>query len=95
MPLEPLTQSTEETPQGPLTLRVYPGKDCQGSLCTLDDGKTLAYTGGEFVRVNFSCEITSARTCLCMSESTRARFVRGGIKSSGDLRMGLGATGHR
>ena len=58
LPLQPLVQSTEETPQGPLTLRVYPGKDCQGSLY-LDDGKTLAYTRGEFLRVAFSCEITS------------------------------------
>ncbi|MGC2770031.1 MAG: glycoside hydrolase family 31 protein [Candidatus Acidiferrum sp.] len=67
VPLEPLTQSTEETPQGPLTLRVYPGKDCHGALY-LDDGKTLAYTGGEFLRVNFSCEITQQGVSLHVGE---------------------------
>jgi alpha-glucosidase len=57
LPLQPVTQSTEEKPQGPLTLRVYPGKDCHGSLY-MDDGKTLAYTRGVFLRVEFSCETT-------------------------------------
>ena len=27
LPIEPLVQSTEETPQGPLTLRIYAGDD--------------------------------------------------------------------
>jgi alpha-glucosidase len=58
LPLQPLTQSTEETPQGPLTLRVYPGKDCHGDLY-LDDGETFAYTRGEFLRMDFSCGITT------------------------------------
>jgi alpha-glucosidase len=55
LPLQPLTQSTNEIPNGPLTVRVYPGKDCQGSLYQ-DDGNTMAYTHGEFLRLNFSCE---------------------------------------
>jgi alpha-glucosidase len=67
VPLEPLTQSTEEIPQGPLTLRVYPGKDCHGGLY-LDDGKTLAYTRGEFLRVNFSCKITQQGLLLQIGE---------------------------
>jgi len=67
LPLQPLVQSTEETPRGPLTLRVYPGKDCRGSLY-LDDGKTLAYTRGEFLRVAFSCEITSNGLILHIGE---------------------------
>jgi alpha-glucosidase len=58
IPLQPLTQSTEEIPQGSLTLRVYPGSDCHGSLY-MDDGKTLAYTRGEFLRVEFTCEATA------------------------------------
>jgi alpha-glucosidase len=57
LPLQPLIQSTEETPQGALTLRVYPGNDCRGSLY-MDDGKTLAYTRGEFLRLEFSCALT-------------------------------------
>jgi alpha-glucosidase len=67
LPLQPLVQSTEETPQGPLTLRVYPGRDCHGSLY-LDDGKTLAYTRGEFLRVSFSCEITPNGLILHVGE---------------------------
>jgi alpha-glucosidase len=57
VPLQPVTESTDERPQGPLTLRVYPGKDCHGSLYT-DDGKSLAYTRGEFLRMEFSCQVT-------------------------------------
>ncbi|MCU1269434.1 MAG: Alpha-glucosidase 2 [Acidobacteriaceae bacterium] len=57
LPMQPLTQSTGEIPNGPLTVRVYPGKDCQGSLYQ-DDGNTMAYTHGEFLRLKFSCEQT-------------------------------------
>src|SRR5882762_1765428 len=57
IPVQPLVQSTDEKPLGPLTLRVYPGKDCHGSVY-LDDGKTLAYTRGDFLRIEFSCAVT-------------------------------------
>jgi alpha-glucosidase len=63
IPMQPLVQSTEETPQGALTLRVYPGENCHGSLY-LDDGKTLAYTRGEFLRVEFRCNVTSSGLTL-------------------------------
>jgi alpha-glucosidase len=56
VPIQPLTQSTNEVPNGPLTLRVYPGQDCQGSLY-LDDGKSFAFRRGEFLRMEFSCEV--------------------------------------
>lgn len=59
LPMQPLTQSTEEVPQGPLTLRVYPGKDCKGTLYQ-DDGKTFAYQRGEFLRMEFSCSATES-----------------------------------
>jgi alpha-glucosidase len=61
VPMQPLVQSTNETPQGPLTLRVYPGDPadaCAGSLY-LDDGKTVAYRHGDFLRVAFTCTATS------------------------------------
>src|ERR1700723_3338452 len=32
LPIAPLVESTGETPQGPLTLRVYTGEDCEGTL---------------------------------------------------------------
>ena len=54
LPYYPLTQSTQEIPQGPLTLRVYPGPDCHGSLYS-DDGHTFAYRGGEFLKMKFTC----------------------------------------
>jgi alpha-glucosidase len=57
LPIAPLTQSTAETPQGPLTLRLYAGPDCRGSLY-LDDGHTYAYTRGDFLRMNFTCDVT-------------------------------------
>ena len=55
LPMQPLVQSTGETPQGPLELRVYPGKDCHGSIY-LDDGHTFLYKRGEYLRQQFSCE---------------------------------------
>jgi alpha-glucosidase len=67
LPVQPLIQSTEETPQGPLTLRVYPGTDCQGSLY-MDDGKTFAYRRGEFLRIEFSCVTTKDSVALQIGE---------------------------
>jgi len=67
LPLQPLVQSTEETPHGPSTLRVYPGKDCRGSLY-MDDGKTLAYTRGQFLRIEYSCAITPDGLTLRIGE---------------------------
>ncbi len=55
LPIEPLVQSTEEQPSGPLTLRVFPGADCGGHLY-LDDGTSFAYKRGEFLRTSFSCQ---------------------------------------
>ena len=62
LPEQPLVQSTDEKPQGPLTLRVYPsaqpGKDCGGSLY-LDDGTSFAFRKGDFLRVAFTCHSTA------------------------------------
>ena len=55
LPLQPLIQSTDQTPEGPLELRVYPGEKCDGSLY-LDDGHTFAYQRGELVRQEFTCQ---------------------------------------
>jgi alpha-glucosidase len=56
LPIAPLTQSTEETPVGPLTLRVYAGDNCHGDLYQ-DDGKSFAFRSGQFLRLHFSCEM--------------------------------------
>jgi alpha-glucosidase len=62
VPEQPLVQSTDEKPQGPLILRVYSplaaGEDCKGSLY-LDDGVSYGYQKGEFLREGFSCQKTA------------------------------------
>jgi len=58
LPIAPLVQSTEEIPAGPLRLRVFPGPDCKGSLYE-DDGTSFAYRSGNFLRMNFSCEVST------------------------------------
>lgn len=58
LPMQPLVQSTMEKPDGPLTLRVYPGENCAGSLYQ-DDGETTSYQQGAFLRMSFTCEVTN------------------------------------
>ncbi|MCU1262165.1 MAG: Alpha-glucosidase [Bryobacterales bacterium] len=58
LPMQPLVQSTDEAPKGPLEIRVYPGPECKGSLY-LDDGHTFRYRQGEFLRETFTCEAGS------------------------------------
>jgi alpha-glucosidase len=59
LPMAPLTQSTVEKPQGPLTLRVYVDSQttpdtCHGELY-LDDGVSFNYRDGAYLRRNFTC----------------------------------------
>ena len=56
LPIAPLVENTNQTPQGPLTLRVYAGDDCSGSLYQ-DDGRTYAYKSGDYLRIKFTCQI--------------------------------------
>ncbi len=56
VPIAPLVESTNEKPKGPLTLRVYAGSDCRGTLYQ-DDGRTYAYKDGGFLRMSFSCQV--------------------------------------
>jgi alpha-glucosidase len=58
LPIAPLVQSTLERPEGPLTLRVFPGPQCAGSLYQ-DDGTSFGYRQGDFLRVRFSCEVSA------------------------------------
>ena len=65
LPQQPVVQNVEEVPQGPLQISVYPsavvtgslgpGSDCRGALYQ-DDGNTLAYTRGEYLRIEFTCD---------------------------------------
>jgi alpha-glucosidase len=58
LPVAPLVQSTNEIPQGPLTLRVYSGDECAGHVY-LDDGKTYAYKTGASLQMDFRCEVNA------------------------------------
>ncbi len=71
IPMQPVIQSTSETPKGALQLRVYPGDDCHGSLYQ-DDGISFRYRSGEFLRVNYTC-----------STSTDVLTVKSHVESSG------------
>ena len=63
LPVAPVVQSTGITPSGPLTLRVYPGKQCSGDLYQ-DDGKTYEYQQSAYLRVHFECRPTSGGISL-------------------------------
>lgn len=63
LPMQPLIQNTDETPSGPLELHVYPGSECNGSLY-LDDGHTLRYQKGEFLRQTLTCKSDSKSLTL-------------------------------
>ena len=58
VPMQPLTQSTDEKPDGPLTLRVFPGDDCHGELYQ-DDGKSYDFRKGIYLRLHFTCSVAT------------------------------------
>ncbi len=70
IPIQPLVQSTDEKPQGPLTLRVYPpnrpADPCEGSLY-LDDGKSYAFQKGDYLRLKFTCELSASGVTVKVS----------------------------
>jgi alpha-glucosidase len=68
LPIEPLVESTNKTPNGPLTLRVYAGNNCAGQIYQ-DDGKSFAFKRGEFLRESFGCEVS--RNSMRLSIGTR------------------------
>jgi alpha-glucosidase len=59
LPGQALVQSTSETPQGPLSLDVYPGDDCRGTIYA-DDGHSMGYTREEYLRQRVRCVKTDA-----------------------------------
>lgn len=73
LPRQPLIQSTSETPNGPLTLEVYPGDDCHGTLY-LDDGHSQAYRQGHYLRQRIRCLTTADG--LVVTFETRAGDYR-------------------
>jgi len=61
LPIQPLVQSTDETPVGPLELRVYPGPNCSGTIY-FDDGHTFAYQHGDYLRQTLACQSDATST---------------------------------
>jgi alpha-glucosidase len=68
IPSQPLLQMAGATPQGALTVEVWPGPDCSGSLYQ-DDGRSFDYQKGAMTRITYACEqsatgirVTSAST---------------------------------
>jgi alpha-glucosidase len=59
LPGQALVQSTSETPQGPLSLDIYPGDDCHGTIYA-DDGHSLAYAQQGYLRQRVRCVQTRA-----------------------------------
>ena len=58
VPLQNIIQFTGETPTGALELRVYAGDHCHGALYQ-DDGHTYDYQKGAFLRLAYSCAVSS------------------------------------
>lgn len=57
LPRQAVVQSAAETPAGPLMLDVYLGDDCQGELYA-DDGHSMAYNRGIYLRQIVRCLVT-------------------------------------
>jgi alpha-glucosidase len=73
VPMAPVVQSTEEKPQGPLTLRVFPGDGCKGDLYQ-DDGKSFDFRKGEFLRLKMTCNVGSDGSVTVRIPAREGRF---------------------
>jgi alpha-glucosidase len=69
LPRQPLVQSTSEVPDGPLSLDVYPGAECRGTLY-LDDGHSMAFEKGDYLRQQLICS-TAPDGSLTLSFASR------------------------
>ncbi|MGN6376609.1 MAG: glycoside hydrolase family 31 protein [Sphingomonas sp.] len=57
LPRQPLVMSTADTPKGPLSLEIYPGDDCHGTIYA-DDGHTMAFEHDGYLRQQVTCRVT-------------------------------------
>jgi len=74
LPVAPLVQSTNEIPQGPLTLRVYSGPNCSGDLYQ-DDGRSFAFRTGAYLRLHFTCQENLDGTLAVHIDAQQGSFV--------------------
>ncbi len=76
VPMQPLTQSTEETPRGPLTLRVFPGlpgEPCAGDLYD-DDGTSFGFREGAYLRLHMVCDVKADGSVTVSLGTPEGRF---------------------
>ncbi|WP_446742199.1 TIM-barrel domain-containing protein [Silvibacterium acidisoli] len=68
IPEQPLVQSTDEKPNGPLTLRVYPdaANACSGALYD-DDGKSYAFEHDGYLKMEATCTATAGGLTIHLS----------------------------
>jgi alpha-glucosidase len=72
IPQQPVTQSADVAPSGPLTLDVWPGAQCSGALY-LDAGDGYGYENGDLRRVAFTCEVNASG--ISVSSSSVGAFA--------------------
>lgn len=63
---QPLTQSTDETPVGPLTIELYAGADGAADLYT-DDGESFDYRQGGYFRRHVTLAATGTQTRIALA----------------------------
>jgi alpha-glucosidase len=76
LPMQPLVQSTGETPSGPLTLRVFvpaPSVECAGDIYQ-DDGHTFDFRKGDFLRLHFTCALSADGTLTVIIPAREGHF---------------------
>ena len=73
LPHQPLVQNTQEIPQGPLELFVYPGENCSGELY-MDDGHTFNYKRGEYLRTSFSCSAANPNSVTVQMNEVEGNY---------------------
>ncbi|GGO91373.1 TIM-barrel domain-containing protein [Stakelama pacifica] len=74
LPRQPLVQSTAQTPDGPLSLDIYPGADCKGTIYA-DDGVTMGYEKGEFFRQQVRCTQAADGSLTIAFDDPQGRYT--------------------
>jgi alpha-glucosidase/alpha-D-xyloside xylohydrolase len=70
LPMGPVKQHTEEQPDTPLTLAIYPGADGRFDLYE-DDGKTMNFQAGEFMKIRCQWNDGARRLELALVDASK------------------------
>ncbi len=71
IPEAPVVQNTHQAPTGPLTLTVWPGPDCSGSLY-LDDGESFGFQAGKSRHLHTTCD--QAATSIAVQSTSEGDY---------------------